>query len=87
MGQELRLEWTPNNGSRSGEVIGGTIKIYEADQEKALDTLRHEFLEYILTCVLVAPYKKLINHLISLLEEEVYLRKERLIERLLKNTL
>ena len=82
MGQELELEWTPNNGSRSGEVAGATIRIYEADQAEALDTLRHEFIEYLLTQDLVAPYKRLINKLISLFEEEMYDRKEKLIERL-----
>ena len=81
-GQELKLEWTPNNGPKSGEVTGTTIRIYEADPTKALDTLRHEFIEYILTTDLVAPYKRLINKLISLFEEEMYDRKEKLVERL-----
>jgi hypothetical protein len=31
---------------------------------------------------LVAPYKRLINKLISLFEEEMYDRKEKLVERL-----
>ena len=82
MGQELSLEWTPKNGPKSGEVTGTTIRIYEADQAKALDTLRHEFIEYLLTRDLVAPYKRLINKLISLFEEEMYDRKEKLVERL-----
>jgi len=82
MGQELQLEWTPNNGPKSGEVIGTTIRIYETDQEKALDTLRHEFIEYLLTRDLVAPYKRMINKLISLFEEEMYDRKEKLVQRL-----
>jgi len=82
LGQELKLEWMPNNGPKSGEVTGATIRIYEADQGKALDTLRHEFIEYLLTQDLMAPYKRLINRLISLFEEEMYDRKERLVERL-----
>jgi hypothetical protein len=81
LAQELKLEWIPNNGPKSGEVTDTTIRIYEADPTKALDTLRHEFIEYLLTRDLVAPYKRLINKLISLLEEEMYTRKERLIER------
>jgi len=79
MGQELKLQWMPKNGPKSGEVTGTTIRIYEA---KALDTLRHEFIEYLLINELVAPYKRLINQLISLFEEEMYDRKEKLIERL-----
>jgi len=82
LGQELRLEWAPSGGSKSGEVTGTTIRIYETDSTKALDTLRHEFVEYLLTRDLVAPYKRLINKLISLFEEEMYDRKERLVERL-----
>jgi len=82
MGQELKLEWTPNSGSKSGEVTGTTVRIYESDQNKALDTLRHEFIEYLLTQDLIAPYKRLINRLISLFEEEMYDRKEKLVEKL-----
>ena len=86
MGHELTIQWIPNYGPKSGEVTGTTIRIYETDQEKVLDTLRHEFVEYILTTDLVAPYKRLINKLISLFEEEMYDRKEKLIERLLELT-
>lgn len=50
MGQELKLLWMPNDDSKSGEVTG--------DQSKASDTLRHEFIEYLLTRDLVAPYKR-----------------------------
>lgn len=80
LGSELKLEWTPNDSAKSGEVTGTTIRIYEADTTKALDTLRHEFIEYLLTRDLVAPYKRLINKLISLFEEEMYDRKEKLVE-------
>ncbi len=44
--------------------------------------MQHEFVEYILVNELVAPYKALINKFISLFEEEMYDRKERLIEKL-----
>ena len=86
MGQELKLEWAPNDGSKSGEVTGTTIRIYEEDETKALDTLRHEFIEYLVTRDLVAPYKRLINKLISLFEEEMYDRKEKLVEGLQEPT-
>jgi len=58
------------------------MKPKEADPTKALETFRHEFSEYLLTQDLVAPYKRLINKLISLFEEEMYERKEKLVERL-----
>lgn len=54
------------------------------DEEKAVDTLRHEFIEYILTYELVAPYKKLVNKLITLFEEEMYERKEKIIDKFLQ---
>ena len=56
----------------------------EKDEVMAIDTLRHEFIDYALTYELVAPYKKLVNKLISLFEEEMYERKERLIEKIMK---
>ena len=82
MGQDLTLQWSPNNGPKSGEITGTTIRIYEEDEAKALETLRHEFIEYLLTRDLIAPYKRLINKLISLFEEEMYDRKEKLVQRL-----
>ncbi len=36
MGQELRLQWTPNSGLKS-EVVGKTINVYEVDETRALD--------------------------------------------------
>ena len=80
--QELKLERTPNNGPKSEGVMSRTIRIYEADEAKALDTLRHEFVEYVLMTELVAPYKRLVNKLILLFEEEMYDRKEKLIKKL-----
>jgi len=85
MAHELKIEWLPNGDSKkSGEVIGRTIYIYEEDEAKALDTLRHEFLDYTISSELEAPYKRLINKLIAVFEEEMYGRKERLIEKLLE---
>jgi len=84
MAHELKVKWLPNaDNKKSGEVLSRTIYIYEKDEAKALDTLRHEFIDYILNYELIAPYKKLVNKLISLFEEEMYERKERLIEKLL----
>ncbi len=78
------MKWLPNaDGKKSGEVISRTIYIYEEDEAKALDTLRHEFFDYILTNELIAPSQRLINKLIALFEEVLYERKERLIEKLL----
>ena len=70
---ELKVKSAPKYSKiREGEVRGKTIYIYEEDEAKAVDTLRHEFIEYALAYKLVAPYKKMINKLISLFEEEIY---------------
>jgi hypothetical protein len=85
MAQELRLEWVPDgNSKKSGEVLGRTIHIYEEDETKALDTLRHEFIDYIISIEFEAPYKRLINKLISCFEEEMYEKKEHMINKLLE---
>jgi predicted nuclease with TOPRIM domain len=86
MADELKVKWLPNNDcKKSGEVLGRTIYIYEEDETKALDTLRHEFIDYIISIEFETPYKRLINKLIAAFEEEMYGRKERLIEKLLEN--
>ena len=82
MAQELELKWLPDSSESSGEVIDRTIYIYEEDEARALDTLRHEFIEYILSTELETPYKRIINKLIAAFEEEMHARKERLVERL-----
>jgi hypothetical protein len=84
MGYELKVVWLPNNNSSlSGEVKGETIFIYEEEPEKAVETLRHEFLDYAISQV-IEPYRKIANQLIMLLNEEAYRRKEELIEKLVK---
>ena len=87
LGHELRVEWLPGqvrhfHGKQlSGEVLDGTIHIYERDEEKALSTLRHEFLDHVV-CQVIEPYKSIANKLISAMNEEAYRKKEKLIERL-----
>jgi len=82
MNYELKVIWLPSNNSNlSGEVKGETIYIYEKDFERALEVLRHEFLDYIISQV-IEPYRQIANKLILLINEEVYKRKENLIETL-----
>lgn len=85
MGHELKLKWIPNGNEKlSGEVKGDVIYVYDEDEQEALETLRHEFLDYILTKELIWPSQELINKLISLFGELLYERKEKLIEKILK---
>lgn len=81
---ELKVRWIPNNNSKiSGEVRGNHIYIYDEDRGVALETLRHEFLDYAISKV-IEPYKEVTNRLIDFLSEDSYRRKERLVEALIQ---
>ena len=76
--------WLPDSRSKlSGEVKGDQIRIYEEDEEKAMKTLKHEFLDYAISKVM-EPYERIANKLIGLVNEEAYRRKEKLVEVLTK---
>ncbi|MEM3368493.1 MAG: hypothetical protein QW193_01180 [Nitrososphaerales archaeon] len=80
MGYELKVRWIPNgNDKLSGEVKGDFIYIYDDNEELAINTLKHEFLDYAISQV-IEPYRQVTNKLISLINEEAYRRKEKLIE-------
>lgn len=82
LGYELKVKWLPNINSRiSGEVKGDYIYIYDKDREVALETLKHEFIDYAISKV-IEPYKEVTNRLIDLVNEDAYKRKERLVESL-----
>jgi len=84
LGLELKVVWKPGpDGALSGEVKNNLIYVYEVDEEKAVDTLRHEFLDY---CVrqAIQPYKEVTNRLIRMINEDAYRRKERIVETLVK---
>jgi hypothetical protein len=84
LGYELSVVWLPDSRSKlSGEVKGDQIRIYEEDEEKALETLKHEFLDYAISKVM-EPYERIANKLIGLVNEEAYRRKEKLVEVLTK---
>jgi hypothetical protein len=84
LGHHLKLKWSPNNdGKLSGEVKGDCIYIYEEKESQALETLRHEFLDYAISQT-IEPYKEVTNRLISVINEEAYRRKEELVERLVQ---
>ena len=66
----------------SGEVRGDTVYVYDEDPEKALETLRHEVIDHLITSRIVKPLVGLVNLLIKDKEAEVYRDKERLVEAL-----
>jgi len=85
VGHELRVAWSPSLDSKlSGEVKGNTIYIYEVEGEKAIQALRHEVVDYLITSRIVKPLVDLINLLIKAREAEIYREKERLVEALSK---
>jgi hypothetical protein len=83
-GYELSVAWLPGQDPElSGEVKNNTIYVYECNEEKALGTLRHEFIDYVVSQA-IEPYKSVANRLIQFLNEEAYRRKERIVEALVK---
>ena len=79
---ELKVVWLPdNNSTLSGEVKGETIYFYDEKEELAVETLRHEFLDYAISKV-IEPYKEVTNKLIIMINEQAYRRKERLVDSL-----
>jgi hypothetical protein len=79
---KLTLKYRPDkNAKLAGEVKGSLLYVYDSDQETALATLRHEILDYAISKA-IEPYRKIVNKLIEILNEEAYERKEILIETL-----
>jgi hypothetical protein len=77
----FEVVWMPLPESElSGEVKDKTIYIYECEMDKALKTLRHELVDYLLTSKIVKPLVDLVNILIKTREAEIYREKEKLVE-------
>jgi len=84
MGFELRVVWKPcADGALSGEVRNSTIYVYDSGEKKAVETLRHEYLDYCLSQA-IEPYKQITNMLIRKINEDAYRRKEEIVEALAK---
>lgn len=84
MGAHLRLLWIPNEDSdRHGEVKGDAIIIYDKDEETAVETLRHEFVDKFYVKDVVEPLVKRINSQKNLIDELIYERKECIIKKII----
>jgi len=78
----LRHVWAPSRASElEGEVKGRVMYFYSGTLKAAVKTLRHEFLDYVVT-QLIEPYKEVTNALIALINKQAYARKEKLVEAL-----
>lgn len=85
LNREFRVVWVPNvDMGFSGEVRGGIIYVYEAEEDKALQALRHELIDYLITSRVVKPLVDLVNLLIKSGEAEIYKEKEKLVEMFLR---
>ena len=80
LNDNLKLRWLPDAGRKdlSGEVKNRVIVIYDSDYEAAVDTLKHELVDYMVSKA-IEPYKEVANKLILLWNEEAYKRKEELV--------
>ncbi|MBS7635798.1 hypothetical protein KEJ37_00390 [Candidatus Bathyarchaeota archaeon] len=78
---DLKVVWVHNKAAGlSGEVKEGSIYIYEVEEEKAIQTLKHELIDYMITSRIVRPLVSLVNMLIKAREAEIYEEKEKLVE-------
>ena len=78
----LAVVWMPRaNNSLSGEVQGQRIFVYEPDEKEALDVLRHEVVDYLVSQA-IEPYKEATNALIKMVNEVAYRTKERVVRAL-----
>lgn len=81
---DFKVVWLPRPDSRKeGEVVGSTIFVYSQNIEEAVQTLRHEFVDAIISSI-VEPYLKVINALLSTIAEQAYNKKEGVVGALLK---
>jgi len=81
---DLKVLWIPKAESRlSGEVREGVIYIYEPEADKALEALRHEFIDFMVSRA-IEPYREVANKLMELLNQMLYRRKEEVVEAILK---
>ena len=83
--QNLKLVWVPDLGKGlSGEVRNNVVYIYEKDEVEAIETLKHELIDYLVTSKIVKPLVDLVNLLIKSRESDVYREKETIVETLSK---
>jgi hypothetical protein len=83
LGLELEVCWRPDGDClRHGEVKGNLIIIYDVNEAQALRTLRHEFIDYLITREIIDPLVEKINVQNKIFESMIYRRKELLVDRI-----
>ena len=82
--EKFDLIWSPQNDSDiEGKVEGNAITIYSENIEDAIDTLQHEFVDYIISQA-IKPYVTMVNSLMSIITKDAYETKEDAVESLLR---
>ena len=83
--ETLTVCWTPrSHGKVSGEVVGNTIYVYDENLREAKNTIKHEYLDCLLTRNIVEPLIAMVNTFIKLKEGEIYQEKEKIVSTLSK---
>jgi hypothetical protein len=88
-GNHLTVRWCPKSDSElEGEVLGDTIFVYSPEKQRAIRTLQHEFIDW-LVVEAIKPYEEmvnlhrtLLNGLFRHLQETAYSKKEGVVESL-----
>lgn len=81
MGKTLNFLWVPYEDSdKHGEVKGVNLIIYDANEETAVQTLRHEFFDYLISNEVVKPLINIINAQKRIIDDLLYQKKERIVE-------
>lgn len=82
----LEVLWIPKTDyTKEGEVIGNKIYIYSTNLGDALETLRHEFFDAMISAA-SKPYLELVNVLLSVVSRQAYCKKEEVVESLVRMT-
>lgn len=87
MGIPLQVVWRPDPNSEQHAKIdlkNGLLLIFDEDKDQAFFSFMHEILEYRINR-LFAPYRKMINSLIELIEQLIYKEKEIVVEQILSD--
>lgn len=79
------VSWKPQTrGNLSGEVSNRIIYVYDQNLHDAIDTLKHEYVDCVLTRKIINPLIATINLLIQDKAREIYEEKERIVNNLLR---
>jgi len=81
---DFKVLWVPKpDSAKEGEVIGNRIYIYSTNFADAIETLRHEFFDAMISGA-ASPYLDLINALLSVISQKAYQKKEDVVEALVR---